>query len=362
MVGLGLSGRSGWLRAAAAAIACASVLVLSACDLRLESDPTSFPSPDATTVARNSLADAEAAVLAAATDAGASAEAVAAGAAATARAHIEALGGVYVAYPGATPSPSPSAEPGPNLARAIEAVRTTAADVAATTKDANLAFLARSIDLDWALRELWAARSAAAHAAAADRVAAADATQSSGSPTPDLSASGPAPAALPGDSGDTFFPLADGTTSDGAGFAPQGATGIGVEKLSALALAEDEARFAYETIAALEFDALQDQVLARSRLHAARSDALTSLIASDPRTPLYQLRDANLAEPGSREALERSIEIDLGARYAALLDGASAADAAWLLNAAFDSYARAMATAGFTTAELPTLPGLHVGA
>jgi hypothetical protein len=139
------------------------------------------------------------------------------------------------------------------------------------------------------------------------------------------------------------------------------------EKLSTLTLAEDEARFAYETIAALEFGTLRESILARTRLHAQRSDALASVLTSqlhgtDPRTPLYQLRDANLPDPQSREALERSIERDLGDRYAALLDGASAADAAWLLNAAYDSYARALATPGFATADLPTLPGLRVGA
>lgn len=364
MVGLGLSGRPGWLRAAAATIACASVLVLSACDLRLETDQTPFPSPDATTVSRNLLADAEAAVLAAATEAGASADAVATGAAATAQAHLDALGGVYVPYPGTTPSPTVSPAATPGLAEAIDALRATAEDVAVSTDDANLALFARSIDLDWALRELWAARSAAI--AAADEAAA----LASASPTPESTTSDPAaatPEPLPGDQGASLFPLADGTTDDAAGFAPDAATGIGEEALSALALAEDEARFAYETIAAWEFGDLQAEVLDRSRLHGERSDAFAALLtsklhASDPRTPLYQLRDAKLPDPGSRESLERSIELDLGARYAALLDGASAADAAWLLNAAFDSYARAMATAGFTTAELPTLPGLKVGA
>lgn len=359
-----LSPRSGALHAAVAALACASVLALSACDLRLETDPVIFPSPDATTVARDSLADAEAGALAAATEAGASADEVAVGAAATAQTHLHALGGVYVAYPGMTPSANPSAVPAPppTLSEAIGRVRATAESVAATTEDANLAFLARSIDLDWALRELWAARCTANTAAAS--------AQSSASPTPaaDSDAAPTSPEPLPGDHGDSPLPPADGTQADDAGFAP-GATGTGLTEaqLSALALAEDEARFAYETIAALEFDYRRDEVLARSRLHAARSDALASLLTSgsstpDPRTPLYQLRDANLADPESREALERSIEIDLGARYSILLDGASTADAAWLLNAAFDAYARAMATAGFTTADLPTLPGLLVGA
>jgi hypothetical protein len=367
----GLGGRSGWLRARSmrvgvVALACASALTLSACDVRLETDPVTFPSPDATTVARNSLADAEAAVLAAAKEAGASADDTASGAVATAQKHLDVLGGVYIAHPGMTPSPSPSASPPPSLAEAIDAVRSTAKKVAATTEDADLAFLARSIDLDWALRELWAAR-LAAKPAAGDGTA-----QDSPQPTPGPSPTAtPTPAPLPGDSGDAPLPLADGSAPASADFAPGAATGLTVKQLSTLTLAEDEARFAYETIAALEFGTLRQDILARMRLHAGRSDALAAVLSSmpdpaggtvaDPRTPLYQLRDVNLPSPDAREALERSVEIDLGDRYAALLDGASTADAAWLINAAFDSYARAMATPGFATDDLPTLPGLKVG-
>jgi len=378
MAGMGLGSRAGWLRlgsmrAGLAALACASALTLSACGIRLETAPVTFPSPDATAVARNSLADAEAAVLAAAKQAGASEDQTAPGAAATAQKHLDVLGGVYVAHPGTTPAPSPDVTPTPppTLAEAIHTVRAKAEEVAGSTKDADLAFLARSIDLDWALRELWATRSAANAAA---EVAAA---QASDSPTPDQQAGEPTatnptplplPATLPGDSGDASFPRADGFTSDSSGFAPgTAATGLTKEEASALALAEDEARFAYETIAALEFGPLRESILARMRLHAQRSDALASVLTSqlhgtDSRTPLYQLRGANLPEPDSRETLERSIESDLGDRYAALLHGASAADAGWLLNAAFDSYARALATPGFATGDLPTLPGLKVGA
>jgi hypothetical protein len=255
---------------------------------------------------------------------------------------------------------------------AVHAARAKAEEVAGTTKDADLAFLARSIDLDWALRELWPKRIAAN--ASADAAAAQASRQASASPIPEQPASEPpttTAAPLPGDSGDAPFPPSDGSAQGSASstdFAPSAtATGLSAEQLSALTLAEDEARFAYETIAALEFGTLRDSILASMRLHAQRSDALASVLTSqlhgtDPRTSLYQVRDANLPDPDSRETLERSIEIDLGDRYAALLDGASAADAAWLLNAAFDSYARAMATPGFATADLPTLPGLRVGA
>jgi len=241
MAGLGLSSRSGWLRVGSmrvgslrvrptgvgstgvrsagvrsmrvglAALACVSALTLSACDLRLETDPVTFPSPDATAVARNSLADAEAAVLAAANEAGASADEIASGAAATAQTHLKVLGGVYVAHPGTTPAPSPGVTPAPppTLVEAIHTVRATAEEVAGSTHDADLAFLAHSIDLDWALRELWATRVAAK--STADAAAAKASAQASASPTADQPASEPSattPTLLPGDSGNAPFPRA----------------------------------------------------------------------------------------------------------------------------------------------------------
>ena len=336
---------------AAAAAAVAVATLVSGCDVRWETDPSSFPSPDEVTVARNSLADAEAAVLEAAAEPGSDTDAVAPGAAAAAQAHLDVLGGVYVAYPDApSPSPSVSPAPKPTLAEAIAFARDTAEDVAASTDDADLAFLARSIDLEWALRGLWAEREAATQDAADAETAA------SASPTP-LPAT---EADSPGDADPVWFPLADGSTVDAAGFVPTAATGLAQDALSGLVLAEDEARFAYETLAAQEFAQDRDAALARAVLHGERSDTLAALLDADPRTPLYQLRDANLLDPDARSALERSLEIDLAARYSVLLDGATAADAAWLLNASFDSYARAMSTEGFTAADLPTLPGLQV--
>jgi len=319
-------------RALVASVAVVAALASTGCGLRWETDASVFPSPDAVTVARDALADAEAGVLAAAAP-DAATDATAANATTTAQAHLDVLGGAYDAYPGTTPSPSVSPAPDPTLSEAIRAARATAEDVAATMadEDADLAFLARSIDLDWALREL-----------RTDRV----------------NAGGPANGA----NNTMYFPLADASDTSSAGFAPDAATTTSLSEhaLSELALKEDEARFAYETIAALEFDSLRQQALSRSRLHGERSDALASVLATDPRTPLYQLRDGNLPDPGSREALALSIELDLGARYAAALDGASATDATWLLNAAFDTYARSMVTEGFAPSDLPTLPGVAV--
>ena len=328
---------------AAAVMAVAVVMLVSACGVRWETDPSAFPSPDAVTGARNSLADAEAAVLDAATREGDAAYALAA------QAHLDVLGGVYVAYPDApSPSPSVSPAPAPTLAEDIASARATAEEVAASSDDADLAFLARSIDLEWALRGLWAEQEAATQAAAdAETTASAAPT-----PLPDAQADSPS------DADPVWFPLADGSTADGAGFGPDATTGLAQATLSGLALAEDEARFAYETLAAQEFAQDRDAALARAGLHGERSDVLAALLDDDPRTPLYQLRDADLLDPDSRRALERSLEIDLAVRYATLLDGASAADAAWLLNASFDAYARAMRTEGFTASDVPTLPGL----
>lgn len=342
--------------------AIATVVATSGCDLRWETEPPVFPSPDAVTEARDALADAEAEVMAAAEREGSDADDVAPAAADSAEQHLAALGGVYVAYPGAsaTPSPTVSPAPEPTLEEAIAAARATAGQVAATTEDADLAFLARSIDLEWALRELWATYEALEQAeakAAADALAAATA-----SPTPP-----PAPTADDAGIGDAidegepaWFPLPDGSTMSEAGFAPGSSTDLPLDTIADFAVKEDEARFAYETLAAQEFGPRRDDALARARLHAERSDALAALLDTDPRTALYQLRDAGLLNPESRRALERSIETDLAWGYAAGLDGASTADAAWLVNASYDAYARAMRTDGFTAEDLPTLPGLIV--
>ena len=274
MAVMGWDGRSGWprvgwrragsMRVGVAALACASALTLSACDIRLETPPVIFPSPDATTVARNSLADAEAAVLAAATEAGASAEETASGAAATAQKHLDVLGGVYVAYPGTTPSPSPSAAPPPTLAEAIDAVRSTAEKVAATTDDADLAFLARSIDLDWALRELWAARARSKARGRRRRGG-----QCVG---PGIGGGNGASHAWPIRHRDPHaqsparrlrrraVPLRQRRFRIGALLSRCRHDGPdGQDQLSALTVAEDEARFAYETIAALEFGTLRQR-------------------------------------------------------------------------------------------------------
>ena len=285
----------------AATAAVAVVLLVSGCGVRWETEPSPAPSPDATTVLRDSLADSENVVAGAAAG---SALPIAGRASKSAEAHLTALGGVYVAYPGTTPTPSPSPEPLRSVADAIADARAHAEEVAAQAADPDLAFLAASIELEWALVE-WA--------------------------------SGPAPAT----------PLG-----------PPNATEVPDPALTELVLAHDEARFAYETLAAQESGADRDAALARARFHGDRADALVTLVAVDPRTPLYQLRDADLTDPDARDALARSLELDLGWRYASLMDGVTAADRAWLFDGAFDAYTTAGRLEGFTFGDIPTLPGV----
>ncbi len=345
------------VRTSVAVLAALAAVTLVGCGLRWEGEPPAVPSPDAVTVARDSLAAAEAGIVEAAKREGA--DALAVGAAAAAETHLEVLGGVYVAYPFAPASPegaaTVSAASQPTLAAAIAAARRTAASVASTSVDPDLAFLARSIDLEWALRERWAAQVAAAEAAGARTEAPASA-----SPTPPPRAAEGSREEPARDADPVRFPPADGSIAVAAGFAPDESTGLTQGTLTELTLREDEARFAYETLAAQEFGPRRDDALARARLHAERSEALAVFLDADPRTPLYQVRNANLLEPTSRRALERSLEADLATRYAALLDAVSPQDATWLFNAAFDAYARAMRTDGFSAVDLPTLPGLEV--
>lgn len=292
---------------AAAAVAVAVATLITACDVRWETDPSPVPSPDPTTMLRDRLA-ASAAVVAQAADA--SAQPLAERAAQSADAHLIVLGGVYVAYPDAPPSPSPSPEPLPSLPDAIADARAEAATVAAQSTDPDLGFIAASIELEWALVE-WASEAAAAD---------------------------PAVTAEPA--------------------APPSATDLPDAVLSELVLAHDEARFAYETLAAQEFATDRDAVLARAQFHGDRAEALATLVAVDPRTPLYQLRDADLTDPDARDSLARSLELDLGWRYASLMDGPTAADRAWLFDGAYDAYTAAGRTEGFTVGDVPTLPGL----
>lgn len=292
---------------AAAAAAVGVAMLVSGCGVRWETDHSPVPSPDETTVLRDRLAHAEQAVADAAAG---SASPLAVRASTSAEAHLTALGGVYVAYPGTALSPSPSLSPLPSVSAAIADARAQAAEAATQATDPNLAFLASSIQLEWTLVQ-WAST--------ADK--------------------------------------ADLVDTEERVTAPE-VTDLPDSALSKVVLAHDEARFAYETLAAQEFAADREVTLARAMSHGDRAEALAALVAVDPRTPLYQLRDVDLTDPDARDALARSLELDLGWRYAALLDAATAKDRGWLFDGALDAYAAAGRTEGFAVSDIPMLPGV----
>lgn len=316
--------RSAHRRLAGWAALALATLSLAACGVRWETAPVDLPEPDAATVARDSLALAEQLVADAA-----AADSSSAGTAAlrVAQAHLDVLGPVYEPFPSLEPSPT-AAPSLPAVEVAIGAARLTAERVAADRSLGEISQIATSLDLSWAL-----------HQRLADGVDAGT-----------MGATATAPQALP---------LPDGTASDG-GFTPGTDTALSQEDIAALALAHDQARFAYETVAALEQGESRTVALALADAHAQRADALAVSLDEDPRTPLYQLRDTDLLDAPTREGLTRGLELDLGARYAALAVVAAEPDRAWLANATYDAYVRAMTSPGFTAGDLPSLPGLEV--
>lgn len=349
-------------RAATAAMVAAALVAsvgLGGCEWRRETPPPVWPTPDAVTAARDLLAEATAEVLAAADRelAAEPAETFAATVRASALVHLEALGGVYVAYPDASAAPaeaSASATPEPvlTLDDAIAAARE-AASAASAEGDPELSALARAIDLEWALR-LTLTRSPGRDAAP------------SPSPSPDPASGDDVLPAIAGPTVDastrTPFPPARGTAASDAAFAPGAATSLSPEDLAAIALAHDHARFAYETIAAWEFGPARTAALDLADFHGARSDEFAATLPDDPRTPVYQLRDANLPDTASRRALELDVERHIGLTLAAALDDAPESELDWLLNATFDALVRASTAWGFEETDIPTLPGLRVGA
>lgn len=242
----------------------------------------------------------------------------------TAAAHLEALGGVYVA----TPSPSPewsatASEPVPQhaLEDAVEAAIEGALDAASTAaaSDPSLTALLRSIALS--------------HAVALDAPAAA----------------GEAPAARPMPS-----------TSTGS-LVPAEGTAVPAATLAALAVDHDRAAFALEVGAARAEEDERLAALELAALHRARAADLIALDGvDDARAELYAVSPDSVASPASRSALALAIEIDLAERYARLLGDATADDADWILNASYDAYVRAASLPRFAATDVPALPGLEL--
>ncbi|WP_156159058.1 DUF4439 domain-containing protein [Demequina gelatinilytica] len=283
------------------------------CSWRMETPPIPSRTPTPTVVLRDAAAVREQAVIATAdsTEAGLlEAE--------LAPERLEALGGVYVEYPSASPAPSPSVEAATFAAAVTEAIDGALADAAdAASEDPGLAAMLRSIALSHAMATTYAS----------------------------LAGAEPAERTMPGSGGTGLLPR-DGTAVDG-------------DLLARLALAHDQAAFAYEVAAARAEEDERADALKRSRIHAARADALVALPGvEDLREPLYDVAPVDTASATGRAAMEVALELALSEDYAALIDGADDADVAWILDAAYDAFAAAAALPGFDASSVPVLPGL----
>ena len=306
-------------RAAVTLTGALAALSLAGCGLRLETPPPVAPSPDAAEELRQDAA-AEAAAIA-----GTVSEVTAEGATAElltrigaeADAHLEALGGVWVAWPDGTPEgavapePAPTAAvPDPDAADVLELLTTGAADAregAVVAPTDELAAVLAAVSLS------------RAHGAA--EVAAATGTTA------------PEPTAAPLSREALLVRGVDGPT------------------LRVL----DQARFAYETVAARSEGAAREAAAARAAHLQSLVDLAVEEGAPDERLGVYDL-------PGADE------EAGLTAEQAAVVDAESRLLEHWvfslglvspdgrgaLLDAAADS-ARRLVDAGGT---LPALPGL----
>lgn len=298
-----------WMRGAAVAV---SVAVLAGCSVRLETPEPSWPSPSADTVLRDELAAAMSSIESQAQTHGDTL------AQQIAQEHLELLGGVYVAYPSANAAPSASpttasasAASPTTTADAVAAAVETASTVASETQDENLRRLATSIELAWSLF-LWSA----------------------GSPRD------PDPALVEGITPWEAVRTLEAPTTP--------------EPWCELALAHDEARFAYEVIAAHSTDVARDEALARAAAHGEIAAAYTVPCGSDVLTPMYQLSGVDLATPEGLATLSRAVETTTALLASALAVQASGTERGCLLAQAYTSWIAAMAHGE----PLPHVPGI----
>lgn len=244
---------------------------------------------------------------------------------------LDALGGVYVAYPDASASPTADDEQRPTLLEAVTAARDEHVADALATDDENLALLLASAGLSHALSAWYATWVEDAIGPANEPIV--------------------AERLLPSD-----------VLTSASGFAPAG-TSLPVDTLAELALLHDQARYAYEVMAARAVDEERTQWLARRDIQAARGEAFAALPGvADLREATYVVLGQDTVDPATRVSLGREIETGIALTYAALLADTDAGQWPWLLHAAFDAYAQAAAYGEPTAAdyEVPALPGIEV--
>lgn len=311
-----------------------AVVVLAGCSWRVETPPPAWPSPDPSTQVRDAAAEREGQV------AKATHEQSGAGTPSTvvlseiegdmAPVRLAALGGVYVAYPDASPTPTEDGE-GPSLHEAVTAARDGHMADALATETPELALLVASAGLSQALSGWYAtwvedAIGVANLPVVAERL-------------------------LPSDA-----------LAEGSGLIPASAA-MSTDTLAELALMHDQAKYAYEVMAARAVEDERDLWLARRDIQAARGEALAGLSGvEDLREATYVVLGEHTADAAVRAETARALEIGAGATYAALLAQTDTDQWSWLLHAAFDAYAQAAAYGEPTAADypVPALPGIDV--
>ncbi len=305
----------------------ALAMTLGGCEWRAETEPPVWPSPDPLTLERDAAAMREyqiTAQLAGLTAGTAYSATLSSLETRVAQAHLDALGGVYVAYP---EDEIPILEQ--SLERAVREARDGALNVAVHTEDADLAALLSSIGLTHAFA-LWYSSIASAQYAGVELEVGTEYQ------LPEIPGLGQAP-------------LVPETTD------------VNAQTLMDFAVAHDQARYLYETIAARSIGTDRANAYARMEVHLARSDALATLAGiDDQRDAIYSVTAASVTGPEAQADSARLMEQSLGARYAATVTLGNGEDRLWLVNAAFEAFAASALLPGFTVEEFPAFPGITV--
>ena len=321
---------------------------LTGCSLRLETPPVPVPSPDQYELLRDAAAHDEARVLDA-LPAATAAIATGTGAstpgrdyfvqveAASATPHLDALGGVYVPFPSATPSPSTTPSPSASPPREQGVASLTRKVAEARDDDLAAALVAEDPDLALVLASIGLSHGASLAVGVYQ----------------DAIAAGSAPLAserrMPGGAFADLVPAA--TTLDGA-------------TLEGIIVAHDYAAYAYEVIAARSSDDARTQALERSRIHARRADELVAIAGADPRSPAYVIDDARFDDDATMAALASETEAGIADRYVTAFFGAAQAgatalgDRGWLLAGAYDALVQGPLWSGPTAEGTDPLPGV----
>ncbi len=331
--------RMGTMRKRAAVVALGAVLLASAsgCQLRRETSPPVTPTATQYDVLRNEAAQREAAVLdALAVTTGAQTpgqEFLIQAETAFATPHLDALGGVYVPFPSA--SPTASVTPSPTLPQPPSAVVIAAAH--ARDEDLSDALIAEDPELALLLASIGLSHAEALGVGAYQ----------------DVIASGDAP-------------LAEERPAPGAAFADlvPASTALDEDTLEGIIVAHDYAAYVYEVIAARTKGDARTQALARSRIHEKRADDLVALATTDPRSPAYVVDRDQFEDADAMDALARETEAGIADRYiatfaiAARLGDAGLADRAWLISGAYDSLVQGLLWPGASVDDAIALPGV----